>query len=138
ADVTIDVHVHMGSFPSIEGAGAHLRTRRDVAAFRSRYPELYARYEDERPVDNSDRLLATMDRYEIDVSLIQPRPGIDNDFVAGMASRNPERLKALALPTPWPTPRTTADILGNRANTSQQVVEVTTDCLARHGMRGVG
>lgn len=99
----IDIHVHMGTFPSVEAAEPYLRKRKDVASFRMQHPEKYAAYISEEPQDNGEKLLSVMDKHDVEISMIQPRPGITNEFVAKIAQRNPSRLVPLAVPTPWPT-----------------------------------
>ena len=131
--MAIDVHVHAGSFPSVEAAGDELRTRADVASFRTRHPDTYRRFATEEPIDNGDRLLEVMDEHDVEYTLIQPRPGISNEFVAGMAAKRP-RLIPLALPTPWPVPRT-GDPL---QLTTDQILQELRLCVDELGMRAVG
>lgn len=99
----IDMHVHVGTFPTIEASGEHLRTRADVASFRSRHPARYAALAAESPQDNGPQLLRVMDRHDVALSLVQARPGIDNDLVAQIARNDARRLVPLAVPTPWPS-----------------------------------
>lgn len=99
----IDIHVHMGSFPSIENSKEYLTKRADVASFRTSHPEKYAAYLTEEPFNNADRLLSVMDKNDVEASLIQPRPGIKNEFIAKIAAQFPDRLIPIAVPTPWPT-----------------------------------
>ncbi|QRF61364.1 amidohydrolase family protein [Variovorax paradoxus] len=100
---TIDMHVHVGTFPALEASGEYLRTRADVASFRTRHPERYAAIATQAPEDNGARLLQAMDENGIDISCVQARPGISNDLVAAIARNHPARLVPLAVPTPWPT-----------------------------------
>lgn len=136
--MAVDVHVHIGSFPSVESAGELLRSRPDVAAFRTRYPELYRRFSEEQPVDNSPRLVEVMDAAGVERTLVQPRPGVDNEFVAGLAAQHGGRVVPLALPTPWPTP---ADVSASPEVLAQRpgaAAETLRHCMDELGMRGVG
>lgn len=134
--MTIDVHVHIGSYPSVESAGEKLTTRPDVAKFRNKYPELYKRYVTEEPLDNSGTLLRVMDEYEVSRSFVQARPGISNDFVAKMANENAERLTALAVPTPWPTPADGPEL--NEGDLSTRAADLLRYCLDDLGMKAAG
>lgn len=89
----IDTHIHTCSFPSYRDLSKHIRTTEDLIAFRTRYPELYQRSLTEDPVDNSDHLVADMDRNGVDVGLVQARPGyVSNDLVAEGPRKHPGRL----------------------------------------------
>lgn len=93
----VDTHIHVCSFPSYKDLSRHIRTTEDLIAFRTRYPDLYAKSLVEEPVDNSDALVADMDRAGVDVGLVQARPGyVSNDLVAQAAARHPGRLYPLA------------------------------------------
>jgi hypothetical protein len=93
----IDTHVHVCSFPSFADLSRHIRTTEDLIAFRTRYPDLYKCSLTEEPVDNSDALVADMDRNGVTLTLVQARPGfVANDLVAAAAKRHPDRLLALA------------------------------------------
>jgi predicted TIM-barrel fold metal-dependent hydrolase len=93
----IDTHIHVCSFPSFRDLSNHIRSTEDLIAFRTRYPDLYACSLTEEPVDNSDDLVAAMDRHGVSVGLVQARPGyVSNDMVAAAAGRHPGRLLALA------------------------------------------
>ncbi len=134
--MTIDIHVHMGTYQSIEDAGDKLTTRRDVASFRSKYPELYNEYVTQPPLDNSRTLLRVMDEYGIEKTLIQPRPGIDNEFVAKMAETDRRRLVPLALPTPWPTPADGPEM--NAGDLSRRSADLLAHCFDNLGMDAAG
>lgn len=138
ASTAVDVHVHIGSFPSVESAGHLLRTRPDVAAFRTRHPELYQRFAGEPPADNSDRLVSVMDEHGVERALVQPRPGIDNEFVARLAARHPDRLVALALPTPWPRPTGADADPDELAARPAEAAATLRRCMGEFGMRAVG
>ncbi len=93
----IDTHVHVCSFPSFRDLSRHIRTTEDLIAFRTRYPDLYNCSLTEQPVDNSDALVADMDKNGVALALVQARPGfVANDLVADAANRHPDRLLALA------------------------------------------
>ena len=93
----IDTHVHVCSFPSFRDLSQQIQTTEDVVAFRTRFPDLYRCGLIEEPVDNSDDLIADMDRNDVRLALVQARPGdVSNDQVAEAAKRHPNRLLALA------------------------------------------
>jgi predicted TIM-barrel fold metal-dependent hydrolase len=93
----IDTHTHIWSFPSFQDLSPYIKTTEDLIAFRTRYPELYNCSLTEEPVDNTDALIADMDRHEVAFTLVQARPGyVSNDQVAEAARRHPLRLAALA------------------------------------------
>lgn len=135
--MSIDMHVHMGSYPSIEQSGEYLRTRADVASFRTRHPEKFGRYVHETPIDNGAALLDVMDRYGVEKSLIQVRPGVDNAFLASIARNHPKRLIPLAVPTPWPTPISDARDPAHGQTPEQAAAELEY-CFAELGMRAAG
>lgn len=136
--MAVDVHVHIGSFPSVESSAELLRNRSSVAAFRTRHPERYRQFATEAPVDNSSRLLEVMDTYGVERTLVQPRPGVGNEFVAELATRQPERLTALAVPTPWPVPTDTPVDPDTLAQRPAEAAATLRHCLDDLGMRGVG
>ncbi len=93
----IDTHVHVCSFPSLRDLSQQIKTTEDLIAFRTRYPDLYRCSLTEEPVDNSDALVADMDKNGVSLALVQARPGyVSNDLVAQAAARHPDRLMALA------------------------------------------
>ena len=93
----IDTHIHIYSYPSFRDLSKHIRTMEDAIAFRTRYPELYNCNLTEEPVDNTDQLIADMDKNGIDFALVQARAGyVSNDLVATAAKRHPKRMVALA------------------------------------------
>jgi uncharacterized protein len=95
--VIIDTHVHVWSFPSFADLSRHIRSTEDLIAFRTRYPDLYNCSLTEEPVDNSDALIADMDKSGVAFTLVQARPGyVSNDQVAQSAARHPDRLCAIA------------------------------------------
>ena len=93
----IDTHTHVWSFSSYRDLSQHIKTTEDLIAFRTRYPELYNCSLTEQPVDNSDALIADMDKNDIALTVVQARPGyVTNDQVAQAAARHPDRLVAIA------------------------------------------
>ena len=93
----IDTHTHVWSFPSYRDLSQHIKTTEDLIAFRTRYPELYNCSLTEEPVDNSDALIADMDKNGAALTLVQARPGyVANDQVAQAAARHSDRLQAIA------------------------------------------
>lgn len=92
-NMIIDSHVHIGGFSSYSNLGNEIKTTEDLAAFRTRYPELYAARLTDTPVDNSRDLIGDMDLHGINMAVIQASPGyISNEFVAASAAAWPERL----------------------------------------------
>ena len=75
----IDTHTHVWSFPSYRDLSQHIKTTEDLIAFRTRYPELYNCSLTEEPVDNSDALIADMDKNGVALTLVQARPGYGPD-----------------------------------------------------------
>ena len=132
----IDTHVHVCSFPSFRDLSQHIRTTEELIAFRTRYPSLYNCSLTEDPIDNSDELVADMDKNGVTLALVQARPGrVSNDLVADAAKRHPSRLLALA--------RVGHDqeAAGYHENPSQfreQAPEELERCLSTLKMKGVG
>ena len=92
----IDTHVHVCSFPSFADLSKPIRTTEDLIAFRTRYPDLYNCSLTEGPVDNSDALVADMDKNGVSLALVQARPGfVSNDLVAAAAKRHPQAGRAV-------------------------------------------
>lgn len=92
----VDAHVHLMSFPAFADLSDKIETTQDLIAFRSRYPEVYAEARTQEAIDNSDQLLATMDRYGVRYALVQSRPGrITNEHIAAAVRRHPDRLFGL-------------------------------------------
>lgn len=92
----VDAHVHLMSFPSYANLADRIETTQDLIAFRSRYPEIYQTATTEEPVDNSDQLVATMDRHGVRYAVVQSRPGrVTNEHIAAAVRRHPDRLFGL-------------------------------------------
>jgi predicted TIM-barrel fold metal-dependent hydrolase len=92
----IDSHVHIFSFPSLEDLETKIRTVPDVAAFRTRCPELFNALKTEAPINNTDRLLEALDGHEIAHAVVQARPGpITNDSIARAVANSDGRLTGL-------------------------------------------
>lgn len=84
------------TFPAFADLKSQIITTEDVIAFRTRYPALYEQARSEEPVDNSDELVATMNKYEVSYALVQSRPGnITNEHIAAAVRRHPDRLFGL-------------------------------------------
>src|SRR5215207_864302 len=71
ATMIIDTHTHVWSFPSYRDLSQHIKTTEDLIAFRTRYPELYHCSLTEPSVDNSDALIADMDKNDVALTLVQ-------------------------------------------------------------------
>jgi len=92
----IDSHIHVWSFPAFRDLSPYIRTMEDAIAFRTRHPDIYKKALTEQASDNTDDLIADMDKNGVDFALVQARPGtVTNDMVAQAAARHP-RLAALA------------------------------------------
>ncbi len=100
----IDTHTHLGGFQAIEELAGVMRTRNDVASWRTKYPEIFERMQREEPSDNSAALLEAMDKNGVDVAVVQPTVGISNEFISAIAKRHPGRFVPLAPATGWPWP----------------------------------
>ena len=98
----IDTHTHLGGFQAIEELAGVMRTRNDVASWRTKYPEIFERMQREEPSDNSAALLEAMDKNGVDVAVVQPTVGISNEFISAIAKRHPGRFVPLATATGWP------------------------------------
>ncbi len=93
----IDSHIHVYSYPAFSDLSQHIRTIEDAIAFRTRYPDIYDRHRTEAPIDNTDALIADLDKNEVDFAIVQARPGhVSNDLVAAAVKRHPNRMAALA------------------------------------------
>jgi uncharacterized protein len=90
----VDAHTHLGVVPSHRrGLEDKIRTKEDLIAFRTRYPELFARRLQEKLEDNSDDLIAAMDQHGIDKAMTQLTAGdVSNDMVAAAVKKYPDRL----------------------------------------------
>lgn len=92
----IDTHVHILSYPSLKNLSDKIKTTEDLIAFRTRYPDLYNSTLSESPVDNSQYLIADMDKHSVQYALVQARPGsVTNDQVAEAVKKHPGRLFGL-------------------------------------------
>lgn len=136
----VDTHVHLGGFPALESIEDELRTRADVASWRSRFPGVYEQARLEPPADNSDALLAAMDQHGVDVSLVQPTVRIPNDMVMAMAKRHPGRMVPLAWVTEfawdgrWPASRDESI----RRERCEEFGRLAHDLVTVQGFRGIG
>ena len=66
----IDAHVHVMSCRSLEELGDRIETTADLVAFRTRHPDVFMAARTEEPLDNSDRLVADMDRHGISHAMV--------------------------------------------------------------------
>lgn len=132
----IDTHVHVCSFPSFRDLSQHIRTTEELIAFRTRYPDLYNCSLTEPPIDNSDELVADMDRNSVALALVQARPGyVSNDLVAEAARRHPNRLLALARVG---HDQEAAGYHDDPSGFREQAPEEIERCLTKLQMKGVG
>jgi hypothetical protein len=132
----IDTHIHIYGYPSFRDLSRHIRTMEDAIAFRTRYPDLYKCNLTEEPIDNTDDLIADMDRNGVDFALVQARAGyVSNDLVAAAARRHPARMVALARVG---HDQEAAGYHEDPGPTREAAPEELERCLGSLGMKGVG
>ena len=132
----IDAHVHVLSFPSFRDLSDKIRTTEDVISFRTRYPELYRANLTESPIDNSDDLIAAMDKHGVAKALVQARPGYTtNRQVAEAAARHPGRLAGLLR---IGHDQEAAGYVDDPAPVREKAPEEIAFCIEKLGMKGVG
>jgi predicted TIM-barrel fold metal-dependent hydrolase len=132
----IDTHVHICSFPSYRDLSPYIRTTEDAIALRTRHPDLYKCGLTEEPIDNSDDLIADMDKNGVAFALVQARTGyVPNDLVARSAQRYPDRLMALARVG---HDQEAAGYHDDTAPTREWAPQEIERCLTTLGMKGVG
>jgi predicted TIM-barrel fold metal-dependent hydrolase len=90
----LDCHVHVGGSPALAALIDQVQTPKDWLALRGKQPEAFAKAASQSQVDNSDDLIAAMDKHGVTHALIQPTPGKDasNQLVANAAKRHEGRL----------------------------------------------
>ncbi len=140
----LDCHVHLGGSPALMDLVDQVHTPKDYLALRGKQPEVFAKAASQSQVDNSDDLIAVMDKNGVTHALIQPTPGknADNQRIAEAARRYKGRL--------FPMYRPEA-LLGNlgtgtmqspdKAQLRQnalQVVDETENAFPKLGMIGMG
>lgn len=90
----------------------------------------------EEPTDNSDALIADMDKNGVALALVQARPGyVSNDLVANAAKRHPGRLLALARVG---HDQEAAGYHEDPSKFREQAPEEIERCLTKLQMKGVG
>jgi predicted TIM-barrel fold metal-dependent hydrolase len=96
ADMIIDAHVHVMSCRTWSDLGDKIVTAEDLIGFRTRHPETFLAANNEPPTDNTDRLLADMDRHGVRYAMVQARPGpVGFEDVARVVRAHPDRLFGL-------------------------------------------
>jgi len=90
----LDCHVHVGGSPALRALIDQVQTPKDWLALRGKQPEAFAKAASQSQVDNSDDLIAAMDKNGVTHALIQPTPGKDasNQLVADAARKHKGRL----------------------------------------------
>lgn len=132
----IDSHVHVWGFPSYRDLSDKICTTEDLAAFRTRYPELYQARLSEQPEDNCDQLVADMETNGVDVAIVQASPGyISNHDVAASVRRHPGRLVPLLR---LGHDQEAAGYLEDPSPAREQAPEEIARGALQLGMRGVG
>lgn len=132
----IDTHVHVYSFPSFRDLSPYIRTMEDAIAFRTRHPEVYKCNLTEDAIDNSDDLIADMDKNGVDFAIVQARAGfVSNDLVADAARRHPRRVVALARVG---HDQQAGDYLDDPAPVREKAPDEIERALTTFGMKGIG
>jgi uncharacterized protein len=132
----VDAHVHLMSFPSYANLADKIETTQDLIAFRTRYPDIYATATTEEPVDNSDQLIATMDRHAVRYALVQSRPGrVTNQHIAAAVRRHPDRLFGLFS---FGKLEQMSGYEHDPAALRERVVREIGTCVSELGLRGMG
>ena len=132
----VDAHVHLMSFPSYADLADKIETTQDLIAFRSRYPDVYAKATTEEPIDNSDELIAAMDAYDVRYAIVQSRPGrITNEHIAAAVGRHPDRLFGLFS---FGKLEQMSGYEHDTAALRERIVGEIGECVERLGLRGMG
>lgn len=132
----IDTHVHILSYPSLENLSDKIKTTEDLIAFRTRYPDLYNATLSESPVDNSQYLIADMDKHSVQYALVQPRPGsVTNEQVATVVQKHPDRLFGLLR---IGHDQEAAGYLDDPAPVREKAPEEIKFCIEKLHMKGMG
>jgi hypothetical protein len=71
----IDIHVHLGSGPTVGELAPTIHSAADWGALRTSQPEKFAKAVSEDAVDDSAILLGAMDRYGVTHAILQTAPG---------------------------------------------------------------
>ena len=140
----LDCHVHVGGSPALAGLIDQVQTPKDWLALRGKQPEAFAKAASQSQVDNSDDLIAIMDKHGVTHALIQATPGKDasNQLVADAAKRHEGRLFPIYRPeellgdlgTGSIEPPTEEDLRQN----ARQVAENVEGLFPELGMVGMG
>ncbi len=140
----LDCHVHVGGSPALAALIDQVQTPKDWLALRGRQPEAFAKAASQSQVDNSEDLIATMDKYGVTHALIQATPGRDasNQLVADAARRHRGRLFPIYRPeallgdlgTGTMEPPTKEELRQN----ARQVAESVEGVFPELGMVGMG
>ena len=90
----LDCHVHVGGSPALAALIDQVQTPKDWLALRGKQPEAFAKAASQSQVDNSDDLIAAMDKNGATHALFQATPGKDasNQLVAEAAKRHEGRI----------------------------------------------
>ncbi|MEH6568831.1 MAG: twin-arginine translocation signal domain-containing protein, partial [Halioglobus sp.] len=96
----LDCHIHVGGSPALSALADQVHTPRDYLALRGKQPVVFAEAASQAQADNSDSLIATMDKNGVTHGIIQPTPGNNatNERIAEVAKRNKGRLFPLYRP----------------------------------------
>jgi len=135
--MTIDTHTHLGNFPSVEAIADELATRAGVAGWRTKHPDIYDRVKSEKPVDNTEALLAAMDKNGVDISIVQPTVGVPNEDVARWAAPH-DRLVPLAWAAQFSWVGRWSEDPSEARAISERAAATAKEALGSQGFAGIG
>jgi predicted TIM-barrel fold metal-dependent hydrolase len=125
------------SCESLQDLGDKIQTSEDLIAFRTRYPKVFMAAKEEPPLDNSDRLLADMDRYGVGYAMVMARIGpVGYEDVARVVKKNPERLFGLF--SFAKDQQLTAAYLDDPTPVREQAASEIDRCMTELGFKGMG
>jgi hypothetical protein len=140
----LDCHVHLGGSPALMDLIDQVHTPKDWLALRGKQPASFAKAASQSQVDNSEDLIATLDKHGITHAFIQPTPGknANNQRIADAAGRQKGRLFPLYRPEALLGDLGTGTLQSPskeqlRANVRQVVEEIDNE-FPKLGMIGMG
>ncbi len=140
----LDCHVHLGGSPALMALIDQVHTPKDYLALRGKQPEVFAKAASQSQVDNSDDLIAVMDKKGVTHALIQPTPGknADNQRIAEAARRHKDRFFPIYRPEALLGDLGTGTMQSpNRAQLRQNALQVADEienAFPKLGMIGMG
>ena len=96
----LDCHIHVGGSPGLAEMIDQVHSPKDYLALRGKQPVAFAKAAGEPQIDNSNDLLAIMEKHGVTHGLIQPTPGKNatNERVAEVARNHKDRFFPLYRP----------------------------------------